>query len=334
MGDAMAGTVLVTGGTGFVGGWTIVELLKRGYAVRTTIRSAAKEAQVRQAVATQVEADNHLSFAVADLTSDDGWDAAAAGCHAVLHIASPLGGAPDADLIAAAQDGTLRVLRAAVEGGASRVVMTSSTAACTPETPPGRPVDESDWTDAAQPGLAAYRKSKILAERAAWNVMAGKTSMSLTTILPGAIFGPVLSKEQLGSVGILDRLLKGQPPALPRLAFNITDVRDLADLHIRAMESPAAAGERFIALGDALWYADVARILRTRLGSAASKVPTANMPDLVAKGIAAVNPQMKALLPLLGRTQAFSSEKARRLLGFAPRPAEETVADCGASLVA
>ena len=330
----MVGTVLVTGGTGFVGGWTIVELLKRGYAVRTTVRNAAKEEQVRRAVATQIEADDRLSFAVADLTSDDGWAAAIAGCQAVLHIASPLGGANDVELIAAARDGTLRVVRAAVERGVSRVVMTSSTAACTPETPPGRPLDETDWTDPDQPGLAAYRKSKVLAERAAWDFMADKTGTSLTTILPGAIFGPVLSKDQLGSVGILDRLLKGQPPALPRLVFNITDVRDLAGLHIKAMENPAAAGERFIALGDALWYADIAKTLRARLGPAASKVPTANMPDLVAKGIAAVNPQMKMLLPLLGRTQIFSSDKARRLLGFTPRPAEDTVADCGASLMA
>ena len=330
----MVGTVLVTGGTGFVGGWTIVELLKRGYAVRTTVRSAGTEAQVRRAVATQIEADDRLSFAVADLTSDDGWAAAIAGCQAVLHIASPLGGANDVELIAAARDGTLRVVRAAVERGVSRVVMTSSTAACTPETPPGRPLDETDWTDPDRPGLAAYRKSKVLAERAAWDFMADKTGTSLTTILPGAIFGPVLSKDQLGSVGILDRLLKGQPPALPRLVFNITDVRDLAGLHIKAMENPAAAGERFIALGDALWYADIAKTLRARLGPAASKVPTANMPDLVAKGIAAVNPQMKILLPLLGRTQIFSSDKARRLLGFTPRPAEDTVADCGASLMA
>lgn len=282
-------------------------------------------------MATQIDPRDRLSFAVADLTADA--DAAVAGCEAVLHIASPLGGAGGADLIAAARDGTLRVLRAAVGAGVSRIVMTSSTAACTPAKPPGRPIVESDWTDPDQPDLAGYRKSKVLAERAAWDLMADKPAAALTTIPPGAIFGPVLAKDQLGSVGIIDRLLKGQPPALPRLGFNITDVRDLADLHIRAMESPAAAGERFIAMGEALWSADIARTLRERLGAAAGRVPTANMPDLVAKGLAAVNPQMKALPPLLGRTQAFSSDKARRLLGFAPRPAEDTVVDCGASVV-
>jgi nucleoside-diphosphate-sugar epimerase len=331
---AMGETVLVTGGTGFVAGWTIVELLKRGYEVRTTVRSAAREADVRRAVGREVEAGDRLSVAVADLTADAGWDEAAAGCASVLHIASPLGnGAGDADLIAAARDGTLRVLAAAVRAGAERVVMTSSTAACTPAGPLARAIDEADWTDPEEPGLAAYRKSKVLAERAAWDFMAGAPQTSLVTLLPGAIFGPVLSRDQLGSVGIIQRLLQGQPPALPRLAFNITDVRDLAALHVRAMETPQAGGQRFIVMGGALWYGEVAMALKARLGAKAAKVPTASMPDLVARGLAAASPQMKALLPLLGRTQAFSTRKAREVLGFAPRSAEETVGDCGASLV-
>jgi nucleoside-diphosphate-sugar epimerase len=329
----MAETVLVTGGTGFVAGWTIIELLRRGYEVRTTVRSLSKEAGLRTAIAKQVEPNGRLSVLEADLTADAGWDTAAAGCDFVLHIASPLGtGADDDTLISTARDGALRVLKAAAAAGARRVVLTSSTAACTPAKPLKRAIDEGDWTDPNQPGLAAYRRSKVLAERAAWDFMAG-TSTELTTILPGAIFGPVLTRDQQGSVEIIRRLLAGQPPALPRLSFNVTDVRDLADLHIRAMIAPEAAGERFIAMGDALWYRDVASILRARLGQAAAKVPTTNMPDLVARGVALASPQMKALLPLLGRTQAFSTEKARLKLGFAPRPAADTVADCGASLL-
>jgi nucleoside-diphosphate-sugar epimerase len=329
----MPQTVLVTGGTGFVGGWTIVELLRRGYAVKTTVRSLAKETAVRRAVATQVDAGERLTAVAADLTADVGWDEAVRGCAAVLHIASPLGTADEATIDEAASGGTLRVLRAAVGAGVPRVVMTSSTAACTPAPPPkGRPIDERDWTDPAQPGLSAYRRSKVLSERAAWDLIAGKAT-TLTTILPGAIFGPVLTRDQLGSVGFIDRLLKGQPPALPRLAFNIIDVRDLAELHIRAMETPAAAGERFIAMGDALWYGEIAAALRAGLGERAAKVPTAKMPDLAFKALAAVNPQMKGLLPLLGRTQAFSADKARTVLGFAPRDPRVTVTDCGASLV-
>jgi nucleoside-diphosphate-sugar epimerase len=328
----MPGTVLVTGGTGFVASWTIAELLRRGHSVRATVRRPEAAAVLRQALET--EAGDRLSFATTDLMVDDGWRAAVAGCEAVLHIASPMGNAENDDsLIAAAREGTLRVLRAATEAGVPRVVMTSSTAACTPAAPLARAIDESDWTDPDEPGLSAYRRSKVLAEKAAWEFMAGKATR-LTTILPGAIFGPVRLRERLGSVAIIERLLRGQPPALPRLAFNITDVRDLADLHIRAMESPEAAGERFIALGEALWYGDVAAILRARLGAAAAKVPTAAMPDLVARGLAAVSPQMKALLPLLGRTQAFSTGKACRVLGYAPRPAAETIAECGESLLA
>jgi dihydroflavonol-4-reductase len=330
----MSKTVLVTGGTGFVGGWTIVELLRRGYAVRTTVRSLAKEAGLRRNLGAQIEAGDRLTVLAADLSDDAGWAAAVAGCDDVLHIASPMGrhDGDDASMIAAARDGALRVLRAAVAAGVRRVVMTSSTAACTPAKPVARAVDETDWTDADQPDLAAYRRSKVLAEKAAWEFMAGQRT-SLTTLLPGAIFGPVLDREQLGSVAIIQRLLEGQPPALPKLGFNITDVRDLADLHIRAMETPEAGGERFIVLGDALWYGEVAKALKARLGPAAAKVPTAAMPDLVFRGLAAVSPEMKGLLPLLGRTQKFSHEKASRVLGYAPRPAAETVGDCGASLV-
>jgi nucleoside-diphosphate-sugar epimerase len=226
------------------------------------------------------------------------------------------------------------VLKAAVDAGVRQVVMTSSTAACTPVPPPaGRPIDETDWTDPDQPGLAAYRRSKVLAELAAWAFMAGRGT-ALTTILPGAIFGPVLSRGQLGSVGFIQRLLDGQPPALPRLAFNITDVRDLADLHVRAMLTPEAAGERFIAMGDALWYKEMAQALPSRLGARAAKVPTRGMPDVAFKALAVASPQMKALLPLLGRTQAFSADKARRMLGFQPRPPQDTIADTGASLLA
>lgn len=330
----MTETVLVTGGTGYVAGWAIVELLKAGHAVRATLRSLDQAEGVRRAVATQVEAGDRLSFAVSDLTADAGWDATMSGCGYVLHIASPLGrGGSEAELIAAARDGSLRVLAAAVRAGVRRVVMTSSTAACTPAKPLARVIDESDWTDPDQPGLAAYRKSKVLAERAARDFMAGQPT-ELVALLPGAIFGPVLARGQAGSFDIIGRLLAGQPPALPRLAFNITDVRDLAAAHVAAMTAPDAAGRRFIVMGEALWYGEVAQALRERLGERAAKVPTAAMPDLVAKGLAAVSAEMKALLPLLGRTQAFSTDKARRVLGFSPRPARDTIADCGASLLA
>ena len=268
----MAETVLVTGGTGFIAGWCIVQLLERGYSVRTTVRDASKEQRVRAAVAGAKAATDRLSFATADLNSDEGWDAAVAGCEYVLHVASPLGGGTAGDrdaLIAPARDGTLRVLRAAVKAGvqASGHDFSCGRRASAPET--DQTSDETVWSDPDDPQFDAYRVSKILAERAAWDFMrrAGSTTQ-FTTILPGAVFGPILTAENLGSVQIIQGMLNGKPPALPRLGFWIVDVRDLADLHIRAMTAASAAGQRFIAAGEYMWMEDIARTLRTELGAA------------------------------------------------------------------
>jgi nucleoside-diphosphate-sugar epimerase len=326
----MTETVLVTGGSGFVAGWVIVELLRRGYAVRATVRDVAKGEAVRAAVGSEVDPGDRLTFAAVDLMADAGWDQAMAGCAFVQHIASPLGN--DDTVIDAAVQGTERVLNAAKAAGVKRVVLTSSMAACTPVPSPRRAITEADWTDPDQPDLSVYRKSKVLAEKAAWEAMKGSAT-ELVTILPGAIFGPVLSAGPVGSVGIIQRLLKGGPPAMPRLAFNIIDVRDLAAAHVVAMTTPAAASRRFIVVGEPLWFSDMADALRAGLGADAAKVPKAKMPDVVFKGIAAVQPEMKALLPLLGRTTVFSSQAARDTLGFAPRPGAQTVVDSGAALI-
>jgi dihydroflavonol-4-reductase len=263
----MTETVLVTGGTGFVAGWCIVELLERGYAVRTTIRNPAKEDAVRGATG----GGDRLTFAIADLTDDDGWDQAVAGCGYVLHVASPLGGdgrSDDGTLTGPARDGALRVLRAATRARVNRVVMTSSTAAATPRTAFGVS-DESVWTDPADPNLNPYRRSKLLAERAAWDFMASHPGgTTLTTILPTAIFGPLLPTQNVGSVEVIARLLAGRLPFVPRCGFTVVDVRDLADLHIRAMTSPAAAGQRFIGAGEFMWLSEIARTLRSQLGPA------------------------------------------------------------------
>jgi dihydroflavonol-4-reductase len=299
--------------------------------VRSTVRSLSSEARLRQAVGSEADPGNRLELVVADLTQDAGWSEAMKGVRFVLHIASPLGGVEGDALIATAVAGTRRVLSAAADAGVERVVMTSSTAACTPAAPLERAIDETDWTDPDQPGLAAYRKSKVLAERAAWDLMAGKAT-ALTTLLPGAIFGPVLAPDQSGSVDIIRGLLQGRPPLLPRLAFNVTDVRDLAVMHVAAMTAPGARGERFIVMGDALWFREVAEVLRERLGPRAARVPARALPDWVARLLAKVSPQMRELLPLLGRTQKFSADKAKGILGFAPRAPSDTIADCGASL--
>lgn len=334
----MGETVLVTGGTGFVAGWCLVELLRRGHSVRTTVRSLSKAPAVRAAVASAGVSADRLTFFEADLTRDEGWDAAVAGCDHVLHVASPMGGdaSKDADaLIVPAREGTLRVLRAAVKAGVKRVVMTSSTAAATPASTDAESVsDESVWTDPDPRKLNAYRQSKVLSERAAWDFMAKNAGpTTLTTVLPGAVFGPVLTLESIGSAQVIQRLLDGRPPGIPRFGFALVDVRDLADLHVRAMTSPEAAGQRFIAVGGFLWMEDIATTLRSTLGERARKVPTRRLPDFVVRVLAAFVPALRILTPLLGRRLTFSSAKAQRVLGFAPRPVSATLVDCAESLV-
>jgi nucleoside-diphosphate-sugar epimerase len=335
----MTETVLVTGGSGFIAGWCIVDLLQRGYAVRTTLRSLSKEAAVRAAIASAASNTKMLSFVAADLTRDEGWDAAMTGCDYVLHVASPLGsdGAAKAEaLIAAARDGTLRVLRAATKAGVKRVVMTSAAATATPPLSSAQRSlsDETVWFDPAERNVDAYRQSKRLAERAAWDYMKDQGgSTTLTTILPGAVFGPVLTTENPGSVQIIGRLLQGRVPANPRLGFEIVDVRDLAGLHVSAMTSAAAAGQRFIGVGEFLWMVDISRILRAQLGESASKVPTRVLPDFVLRLMSLADPALRAMTPRLGREHRHSSAKAQNVLGWHPRPAAETLVDCARSLL-
>ena len=332
----MTETVLVTGGTGFVGGWCIVELLRGGHAVRTTVRSLSKADAVRAAVASQVEPGDRLTFAVADLMQDAGWDAAAAGCGYVLHVASPMSSGDADDMIAAARDGAVRVLRAAVGAGVKRVVLTSSTAACAPRLDgPDSLSDETVWTDLSVPDLSAYRRSKTLAERAAWDFMAQSGgSTTLASVLPTAVFGPVLPIETLGSVQVIGRMLDGRVPGNPRRGFNVVDVRDLAVAHVLAMTAPEAAGQRFIASSDFMWLVDIAKTLKASLGARAGKVSTRTLPNLAVKLLARTNPAMREIAVGLGRKHGYSSEKARRVLGWTARPATETVVDCAESLLA
>jgi len=326
--------VLVTGGTGFIAQWCIVELLRSGYDVRTSVRALEREPVVRGAVARQVDPGDRLTFAVADLTADDGWDAAADGCRFVLHVASPLGGAGDLD--GPARDGTLRVLRAAVAAGAERVVMTSAanTASPTSYAEPGT-TDETLWTDPDAPGLDAYRRSKTRAELAAWELMkTAGASTTFATVLPGAVLGPTLDPANAGSVQVVGRLLRGEMPALPKIALEVVDVRDLADLHLRAMTAPQAAGERFLGTGDFLLMADIARILRAHLGDSAVKVPTRTIPDFVVRRMARRKSELRGILPGLGRKNRHTTAKAESLLGWHRRPVEETIVDCARSLLA
>lgn len=334
----MADKVLVTGGTGYVARACIAALLEQGYTVRTTVRDLGKEKVVREAVEAGTPVGERLEFAAADLLNDEGWDDAVQGCRYVLHVASPLGmaNASEEQMIETARGGALRVLAAAARHKVERVVLTSAANASSPDSYEEEGItDETLWTNPDAPGLIPYRRSKTLAELAAWDFMAREGgSTSLTTILPGAVFGPILSADNLNSVQVIGRMLRGEMPGVPRIGFEIVDVRDLADVHIRAMLSPAAAGERFLATGEFMWMADIAQTLRDACGDAASKVSTHVIDDDQVREMAKVRPEMREIAVALGRKNRHSTAKAEHLLGWIPRPARDTVADCGRSLLA
>ena len=330
--------MLVTGGSGYLGGWCIAGLLERGHSVRTTVRDARREADVRAALAGQVDAGDRLEFAVADLSSDDGWAEAVAGCDYVLHVASPFPPAqpkdPD-DLIVPARDGALRVLRASLDAGVRRIVLTSSVAAVRHghEPPADGVYTEADWSDPDDTNLTPYTRSKTIAELAAWEYVRERGAEDrLATVNPGAIIGPLLSDDRSYSLQAIERLLKGMP-AVPRLGFTFVDVRDVADLHIRAMTDPAAAGERFLAVVQFLWFEQVGAILRERLGPAASKVPKRVAPNILVRAMALFDPGLRTVVGDLGEQQAYSNEKAVSELGWAPRPIEDSIAECAQSLI-
>lgn len=333
----MSDTVLVTGGTGYVARACIAELLGSGYKVVTTVRSEEKIAGVRKAVDGDGRFSDRLTFVLADLLADAGWDLAVSGCRHVFHVASPLGlgAATQEQMIHTAVDGTLRVLAAAVRHEVERVIMTSAANASSPVSYEEEGVtDETLWTDADAPGLTAYRRSKTLAERAAWNFMASAGGATqLTTILPGAVFGPALSPDNLNSVQVIGRMLRGEMPGIPRIGFEVVDVRDLADIHVRAMITPEAAGERFLATGEFLWMSEIAEILRTHCGEAATKVPTTLLPDELVRKMAESEPAMRDIAIALGRKNRHSLDKAKAVLGWTPRSARETITDCADSLI-
>jgi len=337
--QAQTQTVLVTGGSGFLGSWCVIELLRRGYQVRTSVRDLAREASLRAAIASSApDAGERLSVVAADLRSDDGWEHAVNGCDCVLHVASPFPPAQPKDpdeLIVPAREGTLRVLAASIDAGVRRVVVTSSIAAITGGglEAGSRPLTEDDWSDPDDLRLTPYARSKTIAERAAWDLVRerGETER-LAVVNPGAILGPVLSEDRSYSIELIERLLRGMP-GVPRIGFNIVDVRDVVDLHLRAMTAVQAGGERLIAVESFQWMQQIAEVLREELGQAAAKVPTRRVPNALVRAMGLFDPGVRAIVGQLGRRTEVSGEKAKTLLGWSPRPTPETILDCSQSLV-
>jgi nucleoside-diphosphate-sugar epimerase len=331
-------TVLVTGGSGFVGSHAILQLLSAGHLVHTTVRSLKREESVRAMLGDAgVDSGERLSFFAADLERDDGWAEAVAGCDYVMHVASPMPlAAPktEGEVIIPARDGVLRVLKAARDAKVKRVVLTSTCGAIYYGHPAQKePFDETSWTN-LNGEMSAYVRSKTIAERAAWDFLAAEGgALELSVVNPSGIFGPVLGRDFSPSIELVKRLMQGTP-GCPQLYFGVVDVRDVADLHLRAMTDPAAKGERFIAVsGEAMSMLDIAKVLKARLGDAAKKVPTRQLPNWVVRVLALFDPGMRQLLPMLGNIRNATSAKAERMLGWRPRSRENAIVATAESLV-
>ncbi len=332
-------TVLVTGGTGFIGSHSILQLLAAGHRVRTTVRNLKREGDVRAMLREGgAVPDDRVSFIAADLESDAGWREAVAYCDYVLHVASPMPPSVpkhEDDLIVPAREGALRVLRAARDAQVKRVVLTSSFGAIGyGHKPQTMSFDETFWTD-VNGGVPAYQKSKTLAERAAWDFVASEGGkLELSVVNPVGVFGPVLGPDYSPSIQLVQRLMDGAMPGCPKLHFGFVDVRDVVDLHLRAMTHPAAKGERFIAVsGGSLSMLDIAKVLKSRLGASANKVPIRELPNWMVRIAALRDPAVKLLVPQLGKIKHASGEKAKRILGWTPRSNEESIVATAESLL-
>lgn len=333
-------TVLVTGGSGFIASHTILQLLAAGYRVRTTVRSLGRASDVRAMLKVGgAEPDEQLSFVAADLMSDAGWPAAVSGCEYVVHMASPFPSQVPKDeneLIVPAREGALRVLHASRDAGVKRVVLTSSFAAVGYGHPPlERAFTEKDWTNPNGADVMPYTKSKTLAERAAWDFVGREgAGLELAVVNPVGVFGPVLGPDYATSILLVEKMLNGALPGVPRMCFGVVDVRDVADLHLRAMTNAAAKGERFLAVsGDFMWLIEIARTLKERLGERAKSVPTRQLPNWMVKLARFKDPAVKQIIPELGKWKNATSEKAQRVLGWSPRSREDSLVATAESLI-
>jgi nucleoside-diphosphate-sugar epimerase len=285
-----------------------------------------------------VEPGDRLTFVVADLERDTGWPEAVAGCEYVLHVASPFPAElpkNEDELIIPAREGTLRVLRASRDAGVKRVVLTSSFAAIGyGHKPQSVPFDETSWTNPNANDVRPYVKSKTLAERAAWDFIAKEGgSLQLAVVNPVGVFGPVLGPDYSTSILLVQRLMDGALPGCPQLYFGAVDVRDVADLHIRAMTHPAAQGERFLAVaGNFMSVRGIAQVLKSRMGDRAKRVRTLQLPNWMVRLAALRDPAVKQILPDLGKVKNATNEKAKRLLGWAPRSNEDSIVATAESL--
>ncbi len=331
----MTETVLITGISGFIAKHIAAQFLAAGYGVRGTVRRLDRADEVRKAVlpVASAGAAERLSFVAADLESDAGWAEAMTGISAVIHTASPFPISQpkdENDLIRPAVQGTERVLRAAKAAGVARIVLTSSVVAVLDETKTGVQT-EDDWCDVALPTTTAYGKSKTMAERRAWE-LAKTDGLALTTINPGFVLGAPLDANYGSSLGIVERFLKGKDPMQPPYGLPIVDVRDVAAMHLRAVQRPETVGKRYIAAAGSMTFAEMAKTLKARYP--ARKIATREAPIFLLRVLALFDGSIKAILPKLGTVERVSNQRAMREMGMTFTPPEQALRDAAAWLVA
>lgn len=335
----MSDLVLITGISGFIAKHVANSLLEAGFQVRGSVRSLASAEPVRATLRANGRDVSRLTFIEADLENDKSWHIAADGCRFVLHVASPFPMQQPRDreaLVPAARAGTRRVLDAALRAGAERIVMTSSMVAMMYRAgrPPMITVREGDWTDPEWPYLSAYIVSKTRAEQAAWQHMQSQGARNkLVVVNPGFVLGPALDKQIGTSLGVIELILKGTYPAMPASEYPIVDVRDLAELHVRALTAASAAGRRLIAAGETMSMPQMAAVLRQGLGPSARRAPTRTLPDVIVRALSMVDRSLKSVVPDIGTRPVADSGYVTDMTGVRFRPAREAVLDAGLSLI-
>jgi len=330
-------SIVVTGASGFIALHIIRQLLDEGYFVRGTLRQLSRGDSLKKALSVQTDV-SHLSFVEVDLMEDKGWDAAMEGAEALIHVASPIPSKEPEDedeLIKPARDGALRALKAAQNAGIKRVVLTSSVAAIYNRMKVGEMFNESDWSDSTEPGVAhsAYAKSKTLAEKAAWDFVAG-TDIKLTVINPSVVIGPLIDPDFSMSLEIIRRVVESKTPGWPKLGFYFVDVRDVANAHVKAMQNPEAAGNRYVCANEFLWMTEVAAILRSKLAPEGRKIKTLELPNWMVKLVALFDPSLRMITSDLGDRREIDSSKLRRDLEWKPRDVAQSICDSADSLIA
>ncbi len=333
----MSKKVLLTGISGYIGNHCAVELLKNGYSVRGSVRSLSKSRKVIDSIEKEVDPKGNLEFCELDLLSDDGWDEAMKGCDFVMHVASPFINIEPKDeneLIRPAVDGTMRALNAAKKAGVKRVVLTSSMVSMLEDADKSIKVDVKSWTNVKAKNVSAYAKSKTLAEKAAWEFINAQTDdkpMELSVVNPGPVFGPTLSGDLSGaSMGMFKQMITGKMPMVPQAAINMSDVRDIAKIHVLALENEKAAGNRFIVTTqEPFAFQELAKVLRS---NGYDKVSTRLAPNLILNFLANFNSEVKSMKPFIGKTYNGDVSLTMETFDWKPIPFEKTILDTAKSV--